>query len=171
MAVFFKFFRSYFRQCDDFIFSFWNFLTFRGQIVWCVLSILQNKGGGRYLESFDGKEVHITFNRKLQTPKYPVWSVQVCLLFLGEKWAFSAVQVHIGQVASRKWTIYFSWRKKIAVIESDNTINWIMICSATGSLIYHYISIKCRFENEWQREDNCWHCQTMWQNDTVYWQD
>ena len=28
-AEFFKFFRSYFGQCDDFIFSFWNLLTFR----------------------------------------------------------------------------------------------------------------------------------------------
>ena len=38
--------------------------------------------------------------------------------------------------------------KNRAVIESDNTIKWIMICSATASLIYHYISIKSKLENE-----------------------
>ena len=31
-AEFFKFFRSYFGHCDDFIYSFWNFLTFMGSI-------------------------------------------------------------------------------------------------------------------------------------------
>ena len=36
---FFKFFRSYFGQCDDFIFSFWNLLTFRNNlsIIWISL--------------------------------------------------------------------------------------------------------------------------------------
>ena len=42
-AEFFKFFRSYFGQCDDFIFSFWNFLTFSSISKWTDSYIEKNE--------------------------------------------------------------------------------------------------------------------------------
>ena len=96
LGRFFYFFRSYFRQCNDFIFSFWNFLTFnlypRIKICWLWL-----KHGGKFWINYlhgnsHGKPVVVTKYYSKAFSLFP--TPGLCRLLTAWAWYSNVFYIH-----------------------------------------------------------------------------